>query len=474
MEYHDNIVKLSLSGGYSITNGSYTLESFSVTGGQDPDGEIHSGLVASFGDNGEMSFRVGRKGSDEVANWFNNQIPASQTTFNHTADKLNFAFLGTLEMTITGGILGSGQATVTFAKVALAQGHSGASNNWWFGGQNCTYIQNNQVSCQGVNAKGAPVLFVFLRGGNDVSTVEITHASLVDTVNWMGGIDDSRTLDQLVMPGSHDTGMSQLSHCAPPVGTEPYTKTQSGSMEDQLVSGARYFDIRVDYDYDELVTYHRTDGWGCNGLSLTDVLEQTKAFLTAHTTETAILKFSHIRDYDRHDPASTKQRINDLLNTYSGLLYTNTQADINLAKVRLGDTRGKMILVFDYSEFITPSAGRFRYQDSDTAPSGSTNIVVFDEYSNTDNYDTMKEDQLAKWNAHGGLDMGYFFLLSWTLTATSVSSPSIQNLANEANSNLPGVLYDQILGSGISKPNIVYVDFVDSTVCQSIILYNFA
>lgn len=471
MTYHDNDVYFSLDKEYSLISGTYTVESFSITDGQDPDGHIKDNLTVSCGTDGKLTFSIGRKGSESVAEWFNNRIPASQTTFNHGAGKLNFAFIGKLSLTIKGGILGGNKETFIFSNVALAQGHSGASNNWWFGGQNCSYIQNNQVICKGVNSGGNEVSFVFLRGGNDVSTVEVNPVTLVDTANWMKNIDDSTEINQIMMPGSHDAGMSELHHCAPPIVADGYTKTQSGSIGQQLVDGSRYFDIRVDYDYDTLVTYHRADQWGCNGQDLKDVLEQTKAFLNSHSTETVILKFSHIRDYDGHDPSITKQKINDLLNAYNSMIYVNSSKSINLAEMNLSDVRGKMILVFDYDEYIDPTKGRFRYKDGSSMESGA-NITVYDKYSNTSNYNTMKADQLKKWNEQAGLGANYFFLLSWTLTATPGGS-TVETLAKEANSKLPGVLYDQITGAHASKPNIVYIDFLNDTVAQSIILYNF-
>ncbi|KAK6030166.1 hypothetical protein OSTOST_03713 [Ostertagia ostertagi] len=83
----------------------------------------------------------------------------------------------------------------------------------------------------------------------------------------------------------------------------------------------------------------------------------------------------------------------------------------------------------------------------------------------------MRADQIQKWQAHGGMGTGHLFLLSWTLTA-SATSPSVKSMADYANAQLPGVLYGQIVAAGFSKPNIVYIDYVSSTVAQSIILYN--
>jgi hypothetical protein len=473
MTYRDNDVYLPVGDGYTLINGTYTVESFSVTEGQDPDHHIKVGMVVSFGSNGKLTFSVGRKSSSDTANWFNGKIQASQNTFDHTADQLYFAILGTLKMTVTGGILGGGQETVTFLNVALAQGSDFVTNNWWFGGKNCTYSKDHQVNCKGTDSKGSHVTFVCRRGGsgNSVNKVNVSPKSFLDTNNWMKHLSDDLALDRIMMPGSHDAGMSTLSHCAPPLGADGYTKTQSRSIGQQLSDGSRYFDIRVDYDYNELVTYHRTDSLGCNGQSLKSVLDQTQSFLNDYPEETAILKFSHIRNYKDHHASDTKLKINNLLNSYQKVMYVNA-ADPNLADITMGELRGKMILVFDYSDYINSATGRFRYKDGSTTKE-DTNITVYDEYSNTSSYNAMKKDQLSKWKSHAGMGTKHFFLLSWTLTASPPLGSTIETLAAEANSKLPGVLYDQIVTSKAQKPNIVYIDFVNNTVTQSIIRYNF-
>ena len=215
---------------------------------------------------------------------------------------------------------------------------------------------------------------------------------------------------------------------------------------------------------------------GCNGQSLKSVLDQTQTFLNNHPTETAILVFSHIRNYGAdHKETETKEKINNLLNSYSTKIYANSNKDINLAKVAMSAVRGKMILVFDYDNYVDPAKGRFRYKDGASAQSGA-NITVYDKYSDTSNYNDMKTDQLDKWNQYAKLGADYFFLLSWTLT--SGSNPlkgdlPIKTLAEEANSKLPSVLYEHIIIAHAKKPNIIYIDFLNSNVAQSIISYNF-
>jgi len=471
MTYRDNDVFFSPGSGCTIVSVSYTVTDYSITSGQDPDRKIQTGRTFYGDSSGKLRFSIGRKASSSVANWFNARTPGSQNTFNQNAGELNFALYGVLRMTVKGGILGGRQRSFTFPSVTIAQGSSGTSNNWWFGGQTGTYVQNNQLSHNGTDQNGGPVAFLFRRGGNDVSTVAATPLFLIDTPNWMSRLSDGLRLDQIMMPGSHDAGMSELSHCAP-LGIRPgLTQTQSGSVAQQLIDGSRYFDIRVDYDYGALVTYHRTGANGCNGQSFRAVLDQARAFLQAHPRETAIFKISHIRQYDGHDPAATKQMIANMLNEYRPILYQNASAAVNLAELTLGSIRGKLILVFDYPEYIYQAGGFFRYMDGNSVQSGA-NMTVYDSYTGTTDYATMKADQLQKWTNYGGTGRGYLFLLSWTLTGNMISD-TIADMANPANEKLATVLYDKIIGTNAPKPNIVYVDFMNSAVAQGIILFNY-
>lgn len=168
MTYHDNDVTFSVASN-NLVSGTFTVNSFSVTSGQDPDNKIHAGLVVNCKSDGKFTFSVGRKGSSDVANWFSKNIPASRTTFNHDPDDLNFAMIGTLTLNFSNGI------NCTFYNVAIAQGHSGASNNWWFGGEQAMNNGSNTVICgASSNQQNNVPLVQFQRGGNDVSTVGVT------------------------------------------------------------------------------------------------------------------------------------------------------------------------------------------------------------------------------------------------------------------------------------------------------------
>ena len=175
-QYHNNeLIITSSSRSLTIESLSYTITESKVTSGQDPEGRVAPGTVIQ-GEAWEamdhvhqtrrgykLVFPVGRHGSREVANWFNHRIRSDQNTFDHSAEKLNFAFLGTLRIKFTGK-----DAPYEFKNIALAQGHAGLSNNWWFGGKDCDHIEFvNEVNLRRqVICGSSPHQLQFLRGFN--------------------------------------------------------------------------------------------------------------------------------------------------------------------------------------------------------------------------------------------------------------------------------------------------------------------
>jgi len=188
MSYHDNDIYLHLQcaedqftlaeayGG----NATYTVESYCVTPGQDPSGHVWSNQKHTLYPGGFFTFNLGRSGSDDVASWWTNRIKTSENTFKHNPGKLNFAFLGTLTVTLKDFIHDSFMTT-TFEDVALAQGHAGSTNNWWFGGQGGwgKEDRNGYVYLRGLDSSGNGVSMEFQRGdGNNVNEFWITDLIL--------------------------------------------------------------------------------------------------------------------------------------------------------------------------------------------------------------------------------------------------------------------------------------------------------
>ncbi|NQY62987.1 MAG: hypothetical protein HRT38_04530 [Alteromonadaceae bacterium] len=176
MKYKDNTIKIK-SGthlNFTFNSATFVLTDFSVTSNQDPFNEIYKGLVNNFNltsNIGEITYKIGRQKSYEVAGWFNTNVPSYKTTVNNSPGELNFAFLGTLSLTVSGGQYNDEPTLIPFEDIGLAQGRTYASNNWWFGGKNCEHdLSDNSVTCLSAQAHWAAK---FQLSGNTISLLNV-------------------------------------------------------------------------------------------------------------------------------------------------------------------------------------------------------------------------------------------------------------------------------------------------------------
>lgn len=188
MTYQQNDVRLTAAKGLVITSGSFVVNAFSITDGQDPEGRNYTGQVHTL-QNGEFTFEAGRSGSAAVADWFNSRfsgyndpsINGDRTTFDQTAGKLNFAFVGDLSLIVTTADYPQG-LPVTFPGAAFAQGSTGISNNWWFAQLSGQHTRDGDgpdtLLTFGHTPSGETVFASFLRGGGGNRVNEVSLKSI--------------------------------------------------------------------------------------------------------------------------------------------------------------------------------------------------------------------------------------------------------------------------------------------------------
>lgn len=71
----------------------------------------------------------------------------------------------------------------------------------------------------------------------------ITYSSYVDGPCWMKYVDDNKFLDELSIPGTHDSGTCSVDNDTEPQSSQ--VKCQQDYIPTQLLEGIRYFDIRL-------------------------------------------------------------------------------------------------------------------------------------------------------------------------------------------------------------------------------------
>lgn len=174
-----------------------------------------------------------------------------------------------------------------------------------------------------------------------VSSIDwTTYSSYVDGPCWMSHVDGSKYLDELSIPGTHDSGS-----CSVDNDTEPQTslaKCQQDYIPTQLLEGIRYFDIRLgknndkgDPGIDHGICYLlKKDG---NYMQLSHVIGYFKTFLNEHPSEALIMLVS--RGNDEATDESVTTAFAKVLGENSDLFYTSSHVPT------LNEVRGKIVLL---------------------------------------------------------------------------------------------------------------------------------
>jgi hypothetical protein len=278
-------------------------------------------------------------------------------------------------------------------------------------------------------------------------------------VPWMQDHLDSlgdRPLKRLVLPASHDSAMYQSGF------PESLARTQDLTIYGQLSYGIRYFDLRPQWDDGKLFLHHGP----VRGPRLAEVLDDVRQFASEGHRELVILKFSHYQAFHGEAYLSMAKQIKASLDPW---LYTSLPRGRRLADITLAEyvERGCAVLVLcDGNEPRDHRReGIWVYRDWDSRDPEQGDLRVYDQYSNTMSYSSMKTDQFDKFHRYDGkckyrrevpCDL---FLLSWTLTPPT----NVRGFSAEANRNLEAAIKElEIPNRSGCVANLLYTDYVDS------------
>ena len=168
----------------------------------------------------------------------------------------------------------------------------------------------------------------------------IKYSSYVDGPCWMKYVDGNKYLDELSIPGTHDS-----STCSVDNDTEPQTslaKCQQDYIPTQLLEGIRYFDIRLgknnengDPGIDHGICYLLKKDGGF--IHLSDVIGYFKTFLNENPSEALIMLVSRGNDEATDDSVTTA--FANVMDNNSNLFYTSSHVPT------LNEVRGKIVLL---------------------------------------------------------------------------------------------------------------------------------
>ena len=165
----------------------------------------------------------------------------------------------------------------------------------------------------------------------------ITYSSYVDGPCGMKYVDDNKFLDELSIPGTHDSGTCSVDNDTEPQSSQ--VKCQQDYIPTQLLEGIRYFDIRLgkgdDPGIDHGIFYLlKKDG---NYLHLSDVIGYFKTFLNENPSEALIMLAS--RGNDEATDESITTAFAKVMADNPNLFYTSSHVPT------LGEVRGKIVLL---------------------------------------------------------------------------------------------------------------------------------
>lgn len=174
-----------------------------------------------------------------------------------------------------------------------------------------------------------------------VSSIDWTaYSSYVDGPCWMSHVDDNKYLDELSIPGTHDSGTCSVDNDTEPQSSQ--AKCQQDYIPTQLLEGIRYFDIRLgkdDKNGDPGIDHGRCYLLKKDGgyMHLSDVIGYFKTFLSEKPSEALIMLVS--RGNDEATDESVTTAFAKVMGKDPDLFYTSSRVPT------LGEVRGKIVLL---------------------------------------------------------------------------------------------------------------------------------
>ena len=171
-----------------------------------------------------------------------------------------------------------------------------------------------------------------------VSSIDwITYSSYVDGPCWMSHVDDDKYLDELSIPGTHDSGTCSVDNDTEPQSSQ--VKCQQDYIPTQLLEGIRYFDIRLGKGDDPGIDHGdyyllKKDAYF---MHLSNVIGYFKTFLNENPTEALIMLVS--RGNDEATDESVTTAFAKVMANNPDLFYTSSRVPT------LGEVRGKIVLL---------------------------------------------------------------------------------------------------------------------------------
>ncbi|EXF84119.1 hypothetical protein CFIO01_05622 [Colletotrichum fioriniae PJ7] len=260
-----------------------------------------------------------------------------------------------------------------------------------------------------------------------------------------------RTVANVVMPGTHDAGMSKLTDALLSGGSEDNTQTQMLNMYDQLRAGSRWFDLRVSSVHQVVNCCGNYDFWtmhvsdevaevviGRTGERFDDVINEINRFTDENPGEVIFLQFRYlvgVRNvpslgliyWDEGIKDKFFDKLKEINNRCPGL-------DSGLQTSKIGDLMDKndnkgCVLIFLNTQHLSKISDKGKHTSADDGIYNIGYIDLTDAWPEKEDTREMAEWAIKKWTDK---TEGNFYVAQWLSTPhfwTSTYSYGLQSIA---------------------------------------------
>lgn len=155
-----------------------------------------------------------------------------------------------------------------------------------------------------------------------------------DKSTWMKSLRDDVKMNDLSIPGSHNTMTDKL--------ILPSFKTQSANLSEQLKAGIRYIDIRVREHSTATETLQISHDTVYAGYSFYDACKLLQTFLSENPSETVYMRF---KKEDTTPDSKMQEYVDQAFQRFPNLFWDNN--GYTRVNPTLGETRGKVVFISD-------------------------------------------------------------------------------------------------------------------------------
>ncbi|KIL88481.1 hypothetical protein FAVG1_08562 [Fusarium avenaceum] len=286
----------------------------------------------------------------------------------------------------------------------------------------------------------------------------------------------------MVMPGSHDAGMSKITDAILTGASEFNTRNQMLNIYNQLKVGSRFFDLRVSSVHQVVNCCGNYKFWishlsyevgqitpGRSGESLDEVIKEINDFTSEFPGEVIMLRFKYlvgIRNVPSKGPIYWDQDIKDdffsklkqINNRCPNLITKDTTSIEQLTMGELQKNKGGCVLIFldttHLSEKISNRNEHLSYKDGIY---NQTDLAFTDAWVNKEDTKDVAEASIAEWENKKDFHIGQW--LSTPHFMTSTFDYSLQSIAILPTN--PALYWAGVNGMTPEKyPNVLMVDYI--------------